>query len=191
LLNTIKGLDDVAENSIMEIGILEQKMVRGGAGKRKHETINEPNYKQAKDLQTYCGFFRSIHVIEFGNFCLIRAVLLGLKRHEKKNNWYHLKKNNAKFEREIVQTARLLNLPDLKMGLDLGHVEILENYLKHVQIIVFGNGRRESPPVYWNKNKNDAALKIYIGHDPAANHFYLIGSVKAYFNTHYYCKQKI
>jgi hypothetical protein len=172
----------------MEIGVIEQKMIRGGAPKRKHETIDENSYKNSKDLQTFCGFFRSIHVIEIGNYCLIRAVLLGQKRHEKNKNWYLLKKNNAKFEREVVNTAKILNLPDLKEGLDLGHVEILETYLKDVQIIVFGNGRRESPPVYWNKNKQDAPIKIYIGHDPVAKHFYLIGSVNAYFNTSYYCK---
>jgi hypothetical protein len=172
----------------MTIGIIEQKMIRGGAGKRKHENITQENYKHAKNLKTYCGSFKSICIIQSQNYCLIRAVLLGKKKAENDRNWFRSNSGKVKaFEARVLQTARILNLPDLAGGLDVSHIETLEKYFANVQIICFGNGRRESPPVYWNKYKQDCCQKIYIAHDPEAKHFYLIGSVKAYFNSSYYC----
>jgi hypothetical protein len=182
-------LDDVAELSIMEIGIIEQKIVRGGAGrKRKHENVTDTNYKHAKDFRTYCGSFKSIKIIQSDNYCLVRAVLLGKLKCEGKRDWSKMNRSSiAAFENAVRQTAKLLDLPDLKGGLDVSHVETLEKLFSNVQIIVFGEGRRESDPIYWNKDRVDCPHKIYIAHDPLEQHYYLINSVKTYFNSWYFC----
>ena len=165
-----------------------------GAGKRLNPVpaeITNMNYRKAKNSKDMAEFIensRFIWVLNHDNFCLVRAVIIGMAYADGEKNWQTLKRaNNREVDKRTREMVHQLKLPDTKGGLNLEHVAAIDNssLLAAHQIVVFSDGLRDKEPVHINRNKSHLKKKIFLMH--SRDHFNLIGSIQNYYRSSYYC----
>ena len=177
----------------MELILTVANTINGAGRKRKvpiEEIIctNFVSFKKVKTLREHCRSMPCVIPCDDDNYCLVRSILLGKLFHE---NHEEFKKRSIPhdilFTKQVKTFATKLNLPDQPYGLDLGHAAKIENDVGY-QIIIYQDGIKSNPPVYWNRDKQDLK-KIYILYNSVEHHFSLIKHIRAFFGNNYFCEQ--
>ena len=90
---------------------------------------------------------RYIHVINFDNFCLVRAILIAQAFIEKeKNAWTWLRPSNKNLNLKVKYIVEQLHLPDEHLNLD--HVKKIDDFLKDYKITIYDSISNGSSVLY-------------------------------------------
>ena len=128
-----------------------------------------------------------IKVINNDNFCLIRAVLIGIHVFNKtKNIRYFLKnkKNIIELDSHVKNFVKEKQIEDTELGLE--HVKILEDYFGYQITIYDENYSYSKKPIYIGELKNKF-IYLYYSTKDKRGHYDVIKSMSSFFNASYFC----
>lgn len=176
------------DGSKLQVGITAANLTVGSGLTAKDVYI----YKRQTSIDKFAKRIRSLHLIKRDsietndNYCLIRAIVIGIAHLEAEDDDVSITKllrpGNKKIRKATYKLVDTLKIPNKPLGLE--YARLIEDYLKEYRIVIYGSTCRTDEPIYWNKDRSFDKY-IYILH--SENHYRIITSIKAYFNTSYFC----
>ena len=175
----VQSNEEFRLNDAVNIDILRVEMPQGGGKSRGRRTTY--------DLREYLKKKKSVICINNNdNYCLARALAIGIARIEKDPRYAQIKDSRCyiQFERALG-LHQAAHVPfDIPCGLK--EVDLFQQHLNHYQIIVVSGDQNNTiiyppkPPANPNPEKS-----IYLYYQ--ANHFDVITTLPGFLNTCYFC----
>lgn len=166
---------------IITLNIMPKRQIRGGS---KRLCKEKRGIKTMRDLIENS---RYIHVINFDNFCLVRAILIAQAFIEKeKNAWTWLRPSNKNLNLKVKYIVEQLHLPDEHLNLD--HVKKIDDFLKDYKITIYDSISNGSSVLYPRESNVKDKRTKFINICFEENHFNVITRMTAYLGCSYYCQ---
>jgi hypothetical protein len=135
------------------------------------------------DIQQYCNKKNSIiQVYNVDNFCMLRAVLIGIKFvHKHEDRYEYAKPFGSTLNNDVQKICKKVNFPSTGCGIP--EIKNLEMYLKDYCItIIDSDSPKDSKYIYRGVNN-----KYYLYLLLTKSHYNVITSMCAYLKRSYFC----
>ena len=157
---------------------------------RKHKYVpkvklnkNVINPTTLPEIQNICNNKNSIiNVFNDDNFCLLRAILIGMRYSDNSpDKASYSKPNNAQIESDVRYFKKTLNLPN--DGCGLGEVKQIEAYIENYCISIIDGTTHKSSNFLYKGLKNKKFIYLLYTN----SHYNVISSMPAFLERSYYC----
>ena len=166
---------------IITLNIMPKRQIRGGA---KRECVQKRDIRNMRDLIRNSRF---IHVVNFDNFCLVRALLIAKAFADKeKFAWTLLRPSNKILNTRVSYIVKLLKLPDEHLNLE--HVKTIDDYFVSYKISIYDSISNGSSVLYPRESSLKDKRTNFINICFEDSHFNVITSMTAYLGSSYYCQ---
>ena len=162
-----------------------------GRGKRKGATINLPATRiKLKDVTKNNDYYKSKQSIKeifnTDNYCLIRAIVIGIAYFEKYTDKSEMLKRptNRKLWSKVLAAVKSCRIKDDR-ACGLQDLIALEGYFKEYQIMLIDKTYRlTNNPIYLNQSEKFNKY-LYLLHTD--DHYNVLDSMASFLNKSYYC----